>query len=726
MMLMGKSTVRLKFKLHKKTIWLCLGACIAILAPILAWIVAPYFCDDPMAIINSRTPVRTFYDINGQVIHMEPTYDFQWRFDIPLEDVSPFAIRAILDTEDTRFFQHGGVDYKSTLRAACQNLFHRRIVSGASTISMQLVSMSKPRKRSYWNKILQATEARRLEQLHSKDEILQAYLNHLPFGGKIYGIQAASQAYFGVNASQLNRSEATLLAGIPQRPNAFKPNKYLQRARRRQITVLNLMLRNNSIAQDELIDIIKNEPLRMTKDRSYYPIAPKTNPIHAHYINIARQEAPNSLHVNCAIDTQASHLIHKALVDQLNKLPDVNDAAAVLIHNATRQCRAIIGTVDFSNPIDGQVNAATAIRSAGSTLKPFIFLESMDAGLITADTILNDAKINYSGYAPGNYSGQYSGKVRAAEALAYSLNTPAVNLLKQITTQRMIRKLNEINLVSSNINHVNHGLALALGTVGHSLLNLTNAYSTIPNQGFFQKTTFLNTPNTSPITIAFSRPATQLITQILTSRELPQATFPIAWKTGTSTGNHDAWCIAFTPEYTIGIWVGNKNGKSSASLVGATAAIPPAVHALQAIYKNSFPRPWQYDRQLLPLNMICAESGLAPTPACKKTKLAQTLLNVPLAQCKQCTRFTKQQQITILSPRHNTYLTEDDEPVTLNLEANLKNVIWFIDGQFIGTLPNGSTHDFTPGRHTITAVDPNHIAKSHKISFAVDQLVLED
>ena len=714
---------------HKKRI--CIMAVCAVVALFgaaawTAWSLAPSYCTDPFPDLKKQTPCRSYYDRQGKLLHIERTYDYQWRFDIPLEQISQEAIDVILAAEDAHFYEHNGVDLRSVMRAAWQNITNRRIISGASTITMQLVSIARPRKRSFKTKFIQAAEARKMEKLHSKREILTEYLNRIPFGGKIHGIQAAAVYYFGLDAKSLNRAEASLLCGLPQRPNAYRPDKHPEQARKRQKLVLNLMERNGFLKPGMAQEIYENEPLRLRDFRYPSALRSYTGPTHHHYLAAARREARNAFDVKCAIDVEFTERIQHVLEQHARRLPGVNDAAAVLIDNRTRQIVSLVGTLDYNHPLNGQVNAATAIRSAGSTLKPFIYLEAFDAGMVTMDTIIKDTPVQYGNYAPTNYDGRFNEKLRIAEALYQSLNTPAVRLVAELTPERVMNLFALLHLTSSETitdeDMRKHGLSIALGTMGHSLLNLTQGYATIPNGGLFAPVTFLtnNPPPPNATERIFTPDACAMVTKILTLRRLAgDVSIGIAWKTGTSNGNHDAWCFGYTPDYTLGVWFGNKNGRAAAALVGATAAAPALVDIFNAIYRNSAPSPWPDSSALLPLRQLCAKSGLAATPACHRQFIGSTLQSIPLRPCDQCGVFAKKMPITILSPQPEHYVADGDGTAKLRLRASVSPVLWYIDNDYIGENSPFEKRSFTPGRHVIRAVDPNDKSSPSSVTFIV-------
>ena len=718
--------MKIKSKKRLLSIIVCAVVVIFSVAAWTAWSLAPSYCTDPFPDLKKQTPCRSYYDRQGKLLHIERTYDYQWRFDIPLEQISQEAIDVILAAEDAHFYKHNGVNLHAVARAAWQNLTNRRIISGASTITMQLVSIARPRKRSFKTKFIQAAEARKMEKLHSKREILTEYLNRIPFGGKIHGIQAAAIYYFGLDAKSLNRAEASLLCGLPQRPNAYRPDKHPEQARKRQKLVLKLMERNGFLKPGMAQEIYENEPLRLRDFR--YPSALRSyaQPSHRHYFSLARREALNAFDVKCALDVEFTERIQHALSQHVQRLQGVHDAAAVLIDNRTRQVISLVGTLDYNDPLNGQVNAAIAIRSAGSTLKPFIYLEAFDAGLVTMDTVIKDTPVRFGDYAPTNFDGRFNQKLRIAEALSQSLNTPAVRLVAELTPERIVDLFTSLHLTTStdpdDALMKKHGLSIALGTMGHSLLDLAQGYATIPNGGIFAPATFLTTSSTPSMQIEriFTPDACAMVTKILSMRRLAgDISIGIAWKTGTSNGNHDAWCFGYTPDYTLGVWFGNKNGRPASALVGATVAAPALVDIFNAIYRNSAPSPWPDSSDLLPLRQLCAKSGLTATPSCLKQFTGTTLQSIPLRPCDQCGVFAKKAPITILSPQPEHYVADGDGTAKLRLRASISPVLWYVDNDFIGENSPFDKRSFGLGRHVIRAVDPNDLASPSSVTFIV-------
>ena len=681
----------------------------------------PRFEPDPMKELRKQTPSRIWTDEYGQVLHVRRTYDAQWRFEVPLARISPTVVQTILLVEDRNFYRHGGVDFSAAFRAFFQNLRFGRVVSGASTVTMQLAGMTEegPR-RSLMRKVRQIIKARRLEQLYSKNQILEEYLNRLPFGGKIYGIEAAALYYFGQHASALNRAEAALLCGLPQRPNAYRPDRHLPLALERRDRVLKQMENLHVISRSERLRIRSEEPLRFrdygvpaefrrlteTPDRMYFDMA-------------AREAGRSCFRIPCAYHPEISRLLRMTLAGQCRLLSGVRDAAGVVIENPTGRILALTGTIRGDSEMNGQVNAATAVRSAGSALKPFFYAEAISGGLLTADTVLKDLPVRFGRYAPGNYDGSFRGEVRAGEALAASLNTPVIRLAEELGMDRIQKVLQKLHLLPRDLKRYD-GLSIVLGTAGHTLLDMTAAYRVFPCGGKWSAATFLTDGVKRPEIPVFTTGTGEMIARML-KRPLPgvSAGFPdYSWKTGTSNGNHDAWCFAFSRDYTVGVWFGNKDGRSAASLVGLTAAAPAAGIIMSDIarFSNSPPLPDFPDsfRQ----DNLCSVSGLRATPFCGETFPGYSLREAPLRPCKAC-QPGKRSAIRILNPAPETYLSQAENGLELNLQAGSKTApYWFLNGKYIGQFRQ-KKHRFSIGSYTLKAISENEDEPSAAVGFQV-------
>ena len=618
-----------------------------------AWIVAPYFVDDPFPALAERTEVRMWRDRNGECVWAERTYDHQWRFNVTLDEISPEVVRLMLGAEDSRFFSHSGVDYLAMLRAIWQDIIHLKIVSGASTISMQVADMCYLNSRRGWiRKFIQAAKARKMEKLHTKEEILTAYFNNIPYGGQLYGIEAASRAYFGMHAKDIGLVEASLLAGLPQAPNRYRPDRHPEAARNRQWRVLLQLTRRGLMDEEEAKRIYEASWIRY-RDFSL--------PADFETVSEAK-EWTHALWTIGTIDAGLTRKVRTILSRRIASIPDVNDAAAIVMDVKTGEIRAYVGTLDWNSPEDGQVDAAKAIRSAGSVLKPFIYLEALEGGIITPQTKVLDAPVRYGSYAPANYDGTYKGEVSATEALSSSLNTPAVRLLARLGEKRVTEAFASWGL-SVDGQVVTNGLSLALGSAGYRLIDIAGAYRNM---------------------VAKDTPNIRDLAAMLRSRRIDGCEMDIAWKTGTSNNHCDAWCVAYTHDWVVAVWYGNKSGRRSKRLVGADLAAPAAAEIMECLYFGEEPPKWE-----------------RPPAREWKRDEAEKMPEPPLA---------------ILSPAPKSYQTAPDEDaLELPFRANKPGVFWYVDGTGMGLNPKPIR--FSKGRHRVKAVPQS--GKTATVEFSV-------
>lgn len=690
-----------------------------LLSALAVWWILPRFMDDPMAELLKRKPSRVWIDPSGTVVHLRKSVNYEWRFDIPLSQVSPAVIQTFLAAEDSRFYDHSGVDYPAAARAFKQNLLHGRIISGASTITMQLAGLTEPyAPRSFTRKFRQTLKARRLEQLYPKDRLLNEYLNRVPFGGSIYGIEAASRYYFGLPASVLTRAEASMLCGLPQRPNAYRPDRFPEQALRRRKMVLHLLELHGVIDASESEKIENKEPLRLRDFRALSEFSRLTDSPDRMYFELAETEAGRPPRVECAFNAGYSRLLREVLKEHVASLAGVRDAAGVLMETSTGRVVALVGTLDESSSFGGQVNAALAVRSGGSSLKPFIYAEALHGGRIVMDTFLLDAPLRYGDYSPSNYDGVYRGEVRAADALSLSLNTPVIRLLADLGTERVVELFKRLELLRPD-HPARDGLPLALGTAGHNLLAMTAAYAALARGGVFLPPTFLNGKTPEGVRV-FPRSVCLMTAKMLRTRPLPGCAVEVAWKTGTSNGNRDAWCFAFTPEWTLGLWFGNKDGRASASLRGLEAAAPAASEIMNSLYRTG-PRPkWEDFPPEFRRVPLCARTGLRADVSCRETFSGTVLADVPLQKCGLCGRpEEKGDSFRILTPAPVRYQAERGGTVMLKLTSDAgKELHWFLDGAYLGRFREKRL-PFPCGVHTLSATSDT---KTARVTFHVDKM----
>ncbi len=552
-------------------------------------------------------------------------------------DVSPHVIAALIAVEDERFHLHPGVDPISVARAAYGNLRRGRIVSGASTITMQVVRLVEPRPRTYRSKGIEAFRALQLERIRSKEEILTLYLNLAPFGGNLIGIEAASQAWFGRHASDLSLSDAALLAGVVQAPSRLRPDRHPDRARDRRNHVLRRMQTCGFISEEELAVALRR-PVEATVHRMPFD-AP-------HFTRMLRRRYPARQHLRSTIDRRIQGTAETALRAQVDALRDegVTNGAVVVIENATNSVRALVGSCDFFSVLDcGQVNGATALRSPGSALKPFAYALAFERGLATPATVLPDVPVSYAGYAPVNYDHEFHGPVTARVALTHSYNVPAVGVVNRVGLERFHALLISCGLDSLRGDPHQAGLPLVLGARSVTLLELTNAYAALARLGVAKPIRLLEDEPLHDGARVLSPGAAWLAADVLCDTGRPggawlwksgRAAPRMAWKTGTSWGHRDAWTVAYTPEYTVGVWIGNFSGRPSAALIGVKAAAPVAARILDRLLDGRAPTWYERPGSVIRCE-VCAVSGMPAGEHCASTQSAWMLRDA-LASRRRC------------------------------------------------------------------------------------------
>lgn len=655
--------------------------------------------------LDAHFPATIFYDCDGNALHTEPGFDYEMRIPLELDALPKHLIEVTLAAEDRRFFEHDGVDLYAVLRAGTQLITNGRIVSGASTVTMQLVALADGRERSFVRKLVQMGKARNLELRWSKQKILEEYFNRLPYGGKIYGIEAAAQYYFGRPARDLNLAESVLLAGIPQRPNRYRPDRHPEAALERRERVLQMLVRQGAFSPEQA-EAIRREPLRY-RDFSVEQFPRAEDP--QFFLWVRENEA--DLRGNCVttLDTNIQGIVRASVRDALRERAFVHDGAAIVVDNKTRSVRAFLGTLDFRAPEDGQVNAVLARRSPGSLLKPFIFGEAVNGGLLVPETLLEDTPLVASDYRPGNFSGTFQGKVTAQTALSQSLNTTAVRLLADLGVERVFETLKDFGFQFPKAQNAESvGLSLAIGGSETTLWQIAEAYTALTNGSIPAPLRYLEhaseTGTRDPI---WSAGSAEMVLGMLRSGKLAYAeNLEAAWKTGTSNALRDAWCVAVTPEWTVAVWFGNKDGSAAPELVGAEIAAPTAGKILSALYRSRAPEPWGEIPQAVSTR-LCSKSGLTAGSFCTETRGGTVLAGVPLQRCKLCKSGTAKQdaiqETKIIEPHGGVYRRGYDGKTRVILRSVPARAHWYLDGKYIGYLDSGTPLEIPFGKHTLIA-----------------------
>jgi penicillin-binding protein 1C len=559
-------------------------------------------------------------DNKGEIVNAYLTSDQKWRMKTELEEISPLLKKTIVAKEDRYFYSHPGINPFAITRAFFKNLFRMKTTSGASTITMQVARALEPRRRNIWSKVAEVFRAFQLELKYNKKEILQMYLNLVPYGSNIEGVKSASTLYFNKNPDHLSLAEITALSIIPNRPSTLvigKNNELIVRERNKW---LRKFAKEKVFTQKEIEDAL-NEPLLASRG-----VVPHHIP---HLSYKLKQQGGDIIRTNIIMNTQWK--TEKLVEDYVRtlKLKNINNSAVIVIDNRNHNVITYVGSANFHDTTDGgQVNGAAAIRQPGSTLKPLLYGLCVDEGLQTPKMIIEDVAVNYDGYAPENYDKRFNGFVSMEYSLEHSLNIPAVKSLRMLGKQKLVDKLSACGFKQIQKDENKLGLSMILGGCGATLEELTGLFSAFANNGkyispkYIQQETASNTESRMLLTPA----ADFLITDILSRVNRPdfplnwQATerMPrIAWKTGTSYGRKDAWSIGYNKNYTVGVWVGNFSAAGVADLSGATIATPLLFKIFNTIDYDSDVE-WFSPPEDCEQRKVCSETGLNPSEHCDK------------------------------------------------------------------------------------------------------------
>lgn len=557
-------------------------------------------------------------DTNGEPVHAFLNNKDKWRMQCRHEELPADVVKAIIHKEDKYFYLHPGINPVAVARAVFQNARAGSIESGASTITMQVARMIEQRPRTYKSKIIEMLRALQLELLYSKQEILTTYLNNVPYGGNIEGVKAASLLYFGQMPVSLSLAQVAVLASIPNDPNGLRPGINDSMLLVKRDMLLKRFAGDKVFPQEDIEDALR-EPLQAYR---------RAAPTHAKHISwYLKQKYSGVSLLDATIDLEKQRWLEKKVVQYapVIRRKGAENISVLIVRNRDRSIVAWQGSVDYSETqYSGQVDGVRAVRSPGSTLKPLIFGMAYDRGIITPKTRMIDVAVNYKGYAPQNYDGKHKGTVSAENALALSLNIPAVSLLNELGVKSMIAKLSLCDFQSIKKKGDLLGLSLALGGCGCTLYELAGLYSTFANSGVYQPLQLLKTDASRKTDTILSPAASYVITESLTRLRRPDlpngwelsSNIPkVAWKTGTSYGRRDAWAVGYNPDYTIGVWIGNFAGNTVSELNGAEFAVPLLFDLFSTIDIEKSGA-WFVPPADVDYRTVCTESGLPPSHFC--------------------------------------------------------------------------------------------------------------
>lgn len=581
-------------------------------------------------------------DRNEELLGARIASDGQWRF--PPRETIPEKIKQCLITfEDKHFYHHWGVNPLSIGRAVYQNTKHKRIISGGSTLTMQTIRLSRNESRTFGEKIIEMIWATRLEFRASKEEILSMYVSHAPFGGNVVGLDAAAWRYFGHSAEELSWAESAMLAVLPNAPAMI----HLSKGRKMLLSKRNRLLKQ--LLEEKIIDsstyeLAVTEPL----PDEPHPLPQIAPHLVSHFYKERNGQYTRST-IDRGIQTHIENLAER-WSNEFNR-SDIRNLAILVIDIPANQVIAYCGNVHFDRKQSGnQVDVIQAPRSTGSILKPFLYYAMLQEGSLLPDMLLPDIPININGFTPQNFSLQYEGAVPASEALARSLNIPAVTMLQRYGVPKFHNFLQQTGFKTITRPSSHYGLSLILGGAEATLWDVTNVYAQMGRALVPDLTPRLTKEKEAKITEAKDEDEEEkeekktarhtyiwdkgavwqtfnALKEVNRPEEIDWKSIPsmqaIAWKTGTSYGFRDAWAVGVTPRYAIGVWVGNATGEGKPGLVGAQTAGPVLFDIFNYLPASSwFERPTGVfvDAE------VCRQSGHLKGRFCEET---DTVLILP-------------------------------------------------------------------------------------------------
>ena len=599
-------------------------------------LIAYYFCLPKQLF---RTPHATVVESrSGKLLGALIAEDGQWRF--PVVDSVPSKFETcILNFEDAHFYWHPGFNPISIGKSFLANILAGKTVRGGSTLTQQVIRLSRNhKKRTYWEKVRELVLATRLELGYSKKYILKLYASHAPFGGNVVGLEAAAWRYFGMQPDQLSWAEAATLAVLPNAPSLIYPGKNHSKLLYKRNRLLHKLLDNNYIDSTtyrlSLLEELPKKPFQL----------PDTAPHLVQYLAKKYKGKRISTHVDENLQGSINNIINKHYKSL--KQNQVYNAAVLLMDVKTREVLSYVGNTPTDNEHEKDVDMVQANRSTGSVLKPLLYTAMMNAGELLPGMLVPDVPTQIAGYTPENFNESYSGAVEADKALAKSLNIPAVRLLRSYGLQKFRDQLDFFNLRGLDKSADHYGLTLILGGAESNLWDLCKTYASLASTvNHFNATSseyytkeFVEPIPTSETKVDFGAKSTEVTifdaaSIYLTFEAMKKVNRPegsesweffdsskqIAWKTGTSFGNKDAWAIGITKDYVVGIWAGNADGEGRPNVTGLSSAAPILFDVFDLLPRSTwFQKPEDEFTEI----KVCSESGYLATDICPKTVIS--------------------------------------------------------------------------------------------------------
>lgn len=699
-------------------------------------------------------------DKNGELLGARIASDGQWRFP-PSEEIPEKYSIALINFEDRYFNWHPGVNPIAIIRAAVGNLRARHITSGGSTITMQAIRMARNKKRNIFQKIIEAVWATRLEIGSNKKEILSMYAAHAPFGGNVVGLEAASWRYFGRPGKELSWGEAATLAVLPNSPSMLHLNKNRELLIQKRNRLLEKLLQRGFI--DTLTcESACEEPL---------PGPPLPLPSYAHHLTEWYSKTSGGKIIKTDIDIHLQKMVEN-IADHWNKelsTRGVSDLAVIVQDVRSGDIIAYVGNANSRSKREGsQVDIIRSPRSTGSILKPLLYCALLQEGEILPYTLLQDTPININGFSPQNYDHQFYGAVPASEALARSLNVPSVHMLRSYGVPKFFNLLKEAGMTTLYRDASDYGLSLILGGAEGSLIDITSIYASLSRT--YQETEgSRDFPLNDRTALWYTFDALKEVNRPdEIDWRLISSVRKVAWKTGTSYGFRDAWAVGVTPDYAVGVWTGNANGKGAPGLTGARTSGPVLFDIFNILPKKEYDRAYASNGWFkepvhgeYKYGEVCHESGHLKSIACEKIDTIMLPLRAERSQPCPYHSFVEGKSSFMLPPAMEWYYRQhhpeycpivstsntvmefiypergstifipkqlDGSPggVVFNLAHRNPGeaVFWHIDNDYIGETK--FIHQMTlapkPGKHTVTVVDESGRSLSIGFNIAENKL----
>ena len=708
---------------------------------------------------------RQICDRNGELLREVLSHDYKTSVWVPIGSISASMIKATILREDKRFLFHHGVDPFALIRAVWLNTARGRIISGGSTITMQVAKMclNLKNRRSVLNKILEIAYALKIELYLSKSRIMEVYLNRAPYGNQTYGVEAAARFYFGKSANHLSLGESCMLAVIPRAPTLFNPyvrSGSVDTARRRLLC----KLMEQGFIDAQIHNIASREKMNLVDQ--------KINFESAHFVDyvlarLSTVHLANATKIITTVDLRLQNELERMLSTTLRSLRgyNVNQGAIMVVSVQSGDILAMVGSQDYFDVKEGQVNGCISPRQPGSSIKPFLYALALTSGMslidFLPDTIIEFRLQDGTNFAPRNYGQKYHGPTRLREALASSFNVPAVYLAEMLGIRRFHALLKQLRFHSLDKDAQHYGLSLSLGAGEVTLSELVNAYRALARGGgigeltFFRKAYDRNDEAIAPCKSSseqvFSPEVAYLISDVLSDNasrfkafgadnplHLP---FACAVKTGTSKDYRDNWCIGYTTEYVVGVWVGNFSGAPMKGVSGITGAGPLFRDIMMELHRDKTPTAFSCPATVVK-KRICLNTGMLAQSTCPN-QIEEAFIPGfhPTDTCRgqergQATGVRRRERqlaaegLAILNPGNGDIFKLDPQvsaesqgiKFIVNAGDSIETVRILLDGSTIGIREHPFEFIWQPrrGRHTLEAVaEPNHFDAKHRISFAV-------